>query len=51
MGCGDTCPYFPGIRYIDWPVDDPSGQPIAQVRRIRDDIDDRVRMLLAELIA
>ena len=49
MGCGDACPYYPGIRYTDWPVDDPAGQPIDQVRRIRDAIDARVRALVAEL--
>jgi protein-tyrosine-phosphatase len=49
MGCGDTCPYYPGTRYIDWRVPDPAGQSIEQVRRIRDDIDARVRLLLAEL--
>jgi protein-tyrosine-phosphatase len=50
MGCGDACPYYPGTRYIDWPVDDPAGASIEQVRRIRDDIDARVRALLAELV-
>jgi arsenate reductase len=49
MGCGDTCPYFPGTRYEDWPLDDPAGQPPAFVRRVRDQIDARVRTLLAEL--
>ena len=49
MGCGETCPVFPGKRYEDWPVDDPAGQDITTVRRIVDDIDDRVRTLLAEL--
>jgi protein-tyrosine-phosphatase len=51
MGCGDTCPYYPGTRYVDWPVDDPAGQPLDQVRRIRDDIDRRVQALLVELTA
>jgi protein-tyrosine-phosphatase len=51
MGCGDTCPYYPGTRYIDWPVNDPAGRPIEQVRRIRDDLDTRVQTLLAELTA
>ena len=51
MGCGDTCPYHPGTRYIDWPVQDPAGLPIEQVRGVRDDIDTRVRALLAELTA
>ena len=50
MGCGDTCPYFPGTRYEDWPLDDPAGRPIEEVRIIRDAIDDRVRRLLVELV-
>ncbi len=50
MGCGDACPLYPGKRYLDWEVDDPAGQPIDVVRRIRDDIDDRVRALLDELL-
>jgi arsenate reductase (thioredoxin) len=49
MGCGETCPVFPGKRYEDWPVDDPAGQDADTVRRIVDDIDRRVRRLLAEL--
>ena len=49
MGCGDACPYVPGKRYDDWPVDDPAGRPLAEVRAIRDDIERRVRALLAEL--
>ena len=49
MGCGDACPVFPGKRYLDWPLDDPAGQDTATVRRIRDEIDQRVRTLLAEL--
>jgi len=49
MGCGETCPVFPGKRYEDWPVDDPAGQDVATVRRIVDDVDERVRGLLAEL--
>lgn len=49
MGCGDACPIYPGRRYLDWPVDDPVGLPIDQVRRIRDDIDARVRELLGSL--
>jgi arsenate reductase len=49
MGCGDACPFFPGKRYLDWELDDPAGQDTATVRRIRDDIDTRVRALLAEL--
>lgn len=50
MGCGDTCPYVPGKRYVDWPLDDPKGQPLEVVRRIRDDIRGRVEALVAELI-
>ncbi len=49
MGCGDACPVFPGKRYLDWQLDDPAGLPVEQVRPIRDDIDTRVRALLAEL--
>ena len=49
MGCGETCPVFPGKRYEDWPVDDPAGQDLDTVRRIVDDIDRRVRALVAEL--
>ena len=47
MGCGDTCPYVPGTRYEDWPLEDPRGQPIEVVRRVRDEIEARVRALLA----
>jgi arsenate reductase (thioredoxin) len=49
MGCGDACPIYPGKRYLDWELDDPAGQPIEVVRRIRDDIDGRVQRLLEEL--
>jgi arsenate reductase len=49
MGCGDACPVYPGKRYEDWPLDDPSGLPLAEVRPIRDEIDTRVRGLVAEL--
>ena len=49
MGCGDACPFYPGKRYLDWVVDDPAGQPIEGVRRIRDEIRSRVETLLAEL--
>ena len=49
MGCGDACPVFPGKRYLDWQLDDPAGQDVDTVRRIRDQIDARVRGLLAEL--
>jgi protein-tyrosine-phosphatase len=50
MGCGDACPVSPGTRYVDWEVDDPSGKAITDVRPIRDDIDRRVRALVAELL-
>ena len=49
MGCGDACPYIPGKRYIDWELEDPAGRRLDEVRRIRDDIADRVRALAAEL--
>ncbi len=49
MGCGDTCPVFPGKRYEDWALEDPAGKDLDTVRRIRDEIDVRVRALLAEL--
>ncbi|QIZ35011.1 arsenate reductase ArsC [Saccharopolyspora sp. ASAGF58] len=49
MGCGDSCPIFPGKRYLDWQLDDPAGKGVDDVREIRDDIDRRVRDLLAEL--
>ncbi len=49
MGCGDTCPYYPGRRYVDWELDDPAGRPVEAVRPIRDDIERRVRGLMAEL--
>ncbi|MEH3090213.1 MAG: arsenate reductase ArsC [Microbacterium arborescens] len=49
MGCGDACPIFPGKRYEDWQLDDPAGQDLATVRRIRDDIRRRVEALVAEL--
>lgn len=50
MGCGDTCPYVPGTRYVDWELTDPHGQGIETVRPIRDDIELRVRGLLEELV-
>jgi arsenate reductase len=50
MGCGDTCPVFPGKRYLDWKLDDPAGQDVEAVRPIRDEIDRRVRVLLTELL-
>ena len=46
MGCGDQCPFVPGTERLDWPLEDPKGKPIAQIRSIRDDIRDRVRALL-----
>jgi len=49
MGCGDACPIFPGKRYLDWKLDDPAGQGVDAVRRIRDEIEQHVRALLAEL--
>jgi arsenate reductase (thioredoxin) len=49
MGCGDACPIYPGKRYEDWVVDDPADQDVETVRRIRDEIDERVRRLLDEL--
>ena len=49
MGCGDTCPLYPGKRYEDWVLDDPAGQDLDTVRPIRDDIHARVRTLLREL--
>lgn len=48
MGCGDECPYVPGVRLDDWPLDDPKGQPIARVRAIRDDIRARVEALVIQ---
>jgi arsenate reductase len=50
MGCGDACPIYPGKRYEDWELDDPAGQDLETVRRIRDEIDARVRRLVAELL-
>lgn len=49
MGCGDTCPIFPGKRYLDWKLDDPAGRGVEAVRPIRDEIERRVRALLTEL--
>ena len=48
MGCGDECPYVPGVRRDDWPLDDPKGQPVERVRAIRDDIRARVEALVAQ---
>jgi arsenate reductase len=50
MGCGETCPFVPGKRYEDWPVDDPAGQELDTVRRIVDEIDARVRTLVSALV-
>ena len=50
MGCGDACPLYPGKRYEDWELDDPAGQDIETVRRIRDELDQRVQRLIAELL-
>jgi len=49
MGCGDACPVYPGKRYEDWELEDPAGEDLDTVRRIRDEIDARVRALLADL--
>jgi arsenate reductase (thioredoxin) len=49
MGCGDACPVFPGKRYLDWQLDDPAGKGVDSVRPIRDEIEQRIRGLLAEL--
>jgi protein-tyrosine-phosphatase len=50
MGCGDACPIYPGKKYEDWALDDPAGQDLESVRRIRDEIDQRVQELIAELL-
>ncbi len=50
MGCGDACPVYPGKRYLDWDLPDPAGRTLEEVRPIRDEIDRRVRDLLAELV-
>lgn len=49
MGCGDSCPIVPGKRYLDWELDDPAGKTVEEVRPIRDDLERRVRVLMAEL--
>ena len=49
MGCGDACPYIPGKRYLDWDLEDPKGRPLDEVRATRDEIDRRVRALVADL--
>ena len=51
MGCGDACPVYPGKRYLDWELDDPAGKTVDEVRPIRDEIDRRVRRLVADLVA
>ena len=51
MGCGDTCPYYPGKRYEDWVLDDPAGRDLGMVRTVRDQIRRRVESLIAELLA
>jgi protein-tyrosine-phosphatase len=51
MGCGDACPVYSGKRYEDWQLDDPAGQNVESVRRIRDEIDQRVQHLISELLA
>jgi len=50
MGCGDTCPLYPGKRYLDWAIPDPAGQPLPIVRSIRDEIDRQVQQLLHDLV-
>ena len=50
MGCGDTCPIFPGKRYEDWELEDPAGKDITVVRRVRDDIKGRIQTLLSEIL-
>jgi arsenate reductase (thioredoxin) len=50
MGCGDACPIYPGKKYEDWELDDPAGQDVAAVRQIRDEIDRRVQVLVAQLL-
>jgi arsenate reductase len=49
MGCGDECPYVPGVRYLDWELEDPKGRPLGEVRRTRDEIERRVVALIDEL--
>lgn len=51
MGCGDACPFIPGKRYIDWNLDDPAGRPVEEVRLIRNEIERRIRELVADLDA
>jgi protein-tyrosine-phosphatase len=49
MGCGEECPFIPGVEYIDWDLADPSGQPIEFVRSVRDEIEEKVKHLIANL--
>lgn len=51
MGCGDACPFFPGKTYLDWPLSDPAGKGVEEVRPIRDEIRDKVEALIAEIDA
>jgi len=51
MGCGDACPVYPGKKYEDWELDDPAGQDLETVRRIRDELDERVQSLIGELLS
>ncbi len=50
MGCGDACPVYPGKRYLDWELTDPSGRSVEETREVRDEIDRRIRRLLDELL-
>ena len=50
MGCGDACPFYPGKRYEDWALEDPAGQDLQFVRRVRDEIEARVKQLLSEIL-
>lgn len=50
MGCGDACPFYPGKRYEDWALDDPAGQDLEFVRKVRDEIEERVKGLLSEIL-
>jgi protein-tyrosine-phosphatase len=51
MGCGDACPVYPGKHYVDWELPDPAGKPVEEVRPLRDEIDARVKSLVAELLS
>lgn len=51
MGCGDACPVYPGKRYLDWDLPDPAGRSLDEVRAIRDDVEGRVRALLADVVS